>query len=51
METGEVDWGTFFGQLNDAGFAGEMVTEREAGSDRIEKVFQALIDTCLPISV
>ena len=32
---GEVDWGVFFRVLEEAGFAGEMLIEREAGEDRV----------------
>jgi len=33
--TGEVDWPEFFGVLDQAGYAGDLCIEREAGDDRI----------------
>ncbi|MEM9414710.1 MAG: sugar phosphate isomerase/epimerase family protein [Planctomycetota bacterium] len=39
--TGEVNWDAFFGVLKDAGYAGDMVIEREAGDDRIGDIKQA----------
>ncbi|MBI1371594.1 MAG: TIM barrel protein [Phycisphaera sp.] len=39
--TGEVDWPEFFGVLDQAGFAGDLAIEREAGDDRIGDIRKA----------
>jgi len=39
--SGQVDWKSFFGRLNDAKFSGPVVIEREAGDQRIEDIRQA----------
>ncbi|MEM7578122.1 MAG: sugar phosphate isomerase/epimerase family protein [Planctomycetota bacterium] len=36
--TGQVDWPAFVGVLNDAGYDGELVIEREAGEARVDDV-------------
>ena len=36
--TGEVDWPAFLAVLKEAGYAGELVIEREAGQSRVEDV-------------
>ena len=36
--TGEVDWRTFFATLREAKFAGDLVIEREAGSQRVQDI-------------
>ena len=37
---GEVDWKTFLAILKEAGFAGGMMFEREAGDSRVEDIIQ-----------
>jgi len=39
--TGEVDWASFFSELNGAGYEGNLAIEREAGDDRIGDIKQA----------
>ncbi len=39
--TGEVDWPAFVGVLNDGGYAGDLIIEREAGENRVEDVATA----------
>lgn len=41
--TGAVDWPAFFTTLNELGYAGNMVIEREAGDQRIPDIRQAIV--------
>ncbi|RMH16269.1 MAG: sugar phosphate isomerase/epimerase, partial [Gammaproteobacteria bacterium] len=39
---GEVDWPAFLSVLQDAGYAGHFVIEREAGEDRVGDILKAV---------
>ena len=39
--SGEVDWREFFATLEQCGFAGDFVIEREAGNQRVADIRQA----------